>query len=228
MKPSEIIDGAIAIVSDYTDNWPASRPTMMRRINQKQQQVFSITPKWDREYYGICAICRLDSDGRADLEDIEAQDDGSVYEIEMIDDIRISGTKPSGGDYDVGQRVNLVPAYDAENHLAPRMTLRSRRLESYGNDFEDKNRGYRQVEIFYSRRPLTIKPDGIVGDNPDEIDVELESPFDDLLVWDLAKDLIRRTIDMDPMISEVETELLASYEAHVLGFAHARQDRFKE
>ena len=215
MKPIEILEGAISICSDFTEHYPTSKPVMYRRMNQRQQELFSMASSWDRDFYGICATVTLDSNKRADLEDLE--EDSGVFEIDMVDDVRTPDPD--------NKRVHIVPLYDVENHLPPRMTLRSHRLEPVGNDME----GITQVLVYYSRRPKTIKSNGLLAGDTEQVDVELESPFDDLLIWDLVRDLLRRTIKMETqaraavlvMISEVEAGLLASFEKHVTGFARS-------
>ena len=119
-----------------------------------------------------------------------------------------------------GTRVNIVAVEDVNAHRPPRMTLRDKKLEVVGSDLADES----SLRIHYSARAP-----GLI-DIADEVD--LDPPYDFLLVWDLAKDLIRRTASMDgdqkgaviQLIGASEADLLELYKQHVATYAHARME----
>lgn len=225
MTPDDIIDFAQGIVSDYTDNYPTTKSVMYQRINIRQNELFALVASWDKEYYGVHATAELDSSGCADL---AAMREAGIFPIERVDRVEILD-RGTNENVDNGDEVNIVPAYDTKGHIAPRATLRSHILGQYDTDLQ----GVVSLRIFYSRQPKEIDFKGLVGGERNQ-PVEIPSPWHALLAWDLARDLIRRAPGMDiekrmpslEMIAAVETEVLAGFENHVRGFAHARQDRF--
>ena len=115
-----------------------------------------------------------------------------------------------------------MPAYDAGGHLPPRVTLRDRLLQVVDEDIDDGE----ELTVHYSRTASGIS----AGSDA----VEIQPPYDWLLVWDLARYLLRRTASIDAetkahilgVIKSSEDEMLEAYMGFVRGYSHARQDRF--
>ena len=223
LLPDQIIDEAQSVCSDYAVPYPTTKSVMFLRVNQCQKELFARAAEVDQEYYGLQADLTLDASGCADLSGIS---ETAAFPMERIDDVRIHvANEPEL----IGTRVNIVPAYDAEAHLAPRATIRSHVIAGFSEDLA----GVGKLRIYYTRRPRTIGRDGLVAGAELQVPVELESPWDYLLVWDLILDLIRRTDAADKdrkeklgmLVKESFDRLLADYLAHVAGFVHMRQDR---
>ena len=223
MTPEQIIDEAEAILSDYGVNYPGTKSVMYSRINQSQKRYFSKAAKADQEFYGLQLDFTLDVNACADFSRLsEAQ----ALPIEQIDDFRIIA---SNNPDQVNKRINVVPLHDAEAHWRPRATVRSKMFAGFGEDLA----GVTKVRMYYTRRPRTIGRDGLVTGATQQVDVELESPWDFLLVWDLVYDLIRRADEMEKekkaglleLVLGPNRTLTKEFIAHVAGFVHMRQDR---
>lgn len=225
MTPDEIITSAQGVVSDYTDDYPTTKSVMYNRMNVRQRELFVAAGAWDREFYGVCVIATLDDTGAVNLAEMDGT--ANVYAIEQIEQVRIEDVGTSS--LATGDRLNIVPSLDVDAHFSPRATIRSHVLEGVAGELDLVT----SVKIFYARRPKDIDERGRIEGNKD-VEVELTSPFDYLLVWDLARDLIRRTVRMEhelkaellALMKESESEALAAFELHVKGFNWAREDRF--
>ena len=223
MKPDQIIDEAEAILSDYGVKYPGTKSVMYSRINQSQKRYFSMAAKADQEFYGLQMDFTLDVNACADFTQL---DETKALPIEQIDDFRII---ESDNPDQVNKRIHVVPLHDAEAHLKPRATFRSNIFAGFGGDLAGVNR----VRLYYTRRPRTIGRDGLVAAATQQVDVELESPWDFLLVWDLVYDLIRRADAMEKELKKGLLELVLGpnrtltkeFIAHVAGLVHRRQDR---
>ena len=223
MTPDQIIDEAESVCSDYSISYPTTKSVMYLRMSQCQKRMFVDAADVDQEYYGMRADLTLDGSGCADLSRI---DELHAAPVERVDDLKILEANDPA---DIGRRVNLVSAYEAEVHYAPRVTLRSHVIESVGDDLA----GVTKLRMLYTRRPRTIGRNGLIAGATAQRHVELESPWDYLLVWDLANDLIRRSDEEDKarkgmlqeMVKETFTMLKDDFLMHVAGFAHKRQDR---
>lgn len=211
MTADEIRRAALGVVSDYTDNYPTTKATAFKRISVRQRELWLMASKWEPEYTGASATGVLDGNGDVDLLLMENHDTFRAENIGIVE-INDKGTS----DYSTGDRITVIRAGEAHAHLAPRMTLRDRMLRQVGTDLD----GVTSITVHYSRLPDTIGSDGSGT-------IELVEPFDYLLVWDLAADLIRRTIDMDgerkaaalSVVSKAEAALLQSFQAHVQSYA---------
>ena len=225
MLPDQIIDEAESLCTDYGVTHPTTRSVMYTRINQCQRRLFANVAEVDTEYYGLQVRVRLDSAMCADLSKI--REATGALPIERIDDVRIAESVHAD---QIGKRVRIVPLNDAEAHqVPPRATIRSHAFAGFGDDLA----GVSQVDIYYTRCPRTIRRDGLVEGAEAQIEVELESPWDFLLVWDLVAHLITLAPQLDKERKELLMELVMArfnslrkeYLAHVVGFVHMRQDR---
>lgn len=217
MTPEEIVVAALGIASTYSDSYPSTRSVMYRRISVRQRELFVHIAALDPELFGADVVVDV-VDGAANLAALEQS--GDVYPVERVQVVRIEDAGAS--DLDTGERVSLVPADDAEAHLAPRATYRSGVVRGWDGDLDDVT----SLWIAYARRPRTIGADG-------SGEIELLEPFQDLLVFDLARYLVRGTVDIDGQVKAVaadliekqEAALLQSLEQHVQNGAAVRERR---
>lgn len=217
MTTEDIAVLALARATEFTDHVPSTRSLMYRRIGVRQQQLFARAARVNPEYFGICATGVLE-DMQADLADLvtplEAAD--TVTKIEVAN----AGTSALS----TGMEVRVVALSDPEAELPPRCTIRNRVIRGVGNDLA----GVVSVTIHYSRLPVRLT----ATDGAKEM--ELPEPHTELLVVDLAKDLIAKTVMLSPpdrtvaleVFSAEEEPLLLAFDAHVREYAGSRSARF--
>lgn len=96
----------------------------------------------------------------------------------------------------------------------PRITVRDRVLRGVGSDLD----GVGSIKVYYPKRPdARMVRDTKIG---------LPEPYDELLVIDLARSMLSKTLDIEPesriaaiqALSAEENDLLAAFEAHVRTF----------
>ncbi len=218
MTPEEIVVAALGIMADYTDSYPTTRAIMYRRISARQRELFAHIATLDPEFYGEEIVAELTS-GALNVAALEESED--VYPVERVEDVYVEGVGTSLRT--AGERVTLVPATDSAAYLAPRATYRSGVIRGVGTDLD----GVASLRLYYARRPRSIGADGSGT-------IELLEPFQDLLIYDLARDLVRRTVGLEGaqkaavvgMMDEAEKQLLDSLGQHITHAARAREDRF--
>lgn len=218
MTPEQICVAAMGICSDYTDSYPTTRSIMYQRISSRQRELFAHIATIDPEFYGAEVVAEV-VDGALNIGALEQS--GDVYPVERIEEVRIE--EPGDSELEAGARVSLVLVTDIEASLPPRATLRSGVIRQVGSELA----GVESLLVYYSRRPRTIGPDGSGT-------IELLEPFQFLLVYDLAKDLIRRTVGIEgaakaasfELLDRVEKELTDALGEHITHAARARESRF--
>lgn len=218
MTPEDVVIAALGMCADFGANVPTTRSVMYQRISMRQRELVAHVATLDPEFYGAEIVAEV-QDGAVNVGALEQS--GDVYPVERIEEVRIEN--PGTSLYDEGQRVTLVRVGDFEAALPPRATYRSGVLRQVGDELD----GVESLLIYYSRRPRTIGPDG-------SGEIEFLEPFQGLLVYDLAKDLIRRTTGIEgaarqaafQVLDAAEKELLASLAEHITHSARARESRF--
>lgn len=219
MTPEQIVVAAMGICSDYTDSYPTTRSIMYQRISARQRELFAHIATLDPEFYGAEAVVEV-VDGAANIGALEQS--GDVYPVERIQLVQIEDPGQSVVRV-AGEGVTLVRATDAHAFFPPRATYRSGVIRGVEDDLD----GVASILVYYSRRPRTIGPDG-AGE------IELLEPFQYLLVYDLSRDLILRTVGIEgdkkaaalAMIERAEKELMEGLAEHIRHAARAREDRF--
>lgn len=212
----EIVVQAMSRVSDVTDSFPKTRSIMYRRIGVRQHQLFARAAKVNAEYFGTSSWATLDANGAADLADFISPVP-TPEQIQMVTVHEIDVGSP----YAVGDEIALVSVADTGAELAPRMTLRDGVLRQVGTDLATVN----AVRVWYSRQPDALGP------TDKDTATELPTPWDELLVVDLTRHLLRsakRTEERAAVLvalNEEETELLLGFDSHVADYA-ARRERF--
>lgn len=212
----EIAVQAMARASDITSSFPKTRSIMYRRIGVRQHQLFSRAAQINSEYFGTSAWATLDVDGAADLADFILP----VPTPEQVQKVTVHAIDV-GSPYAVGDEIAIVSVADPEAELAPRMTLRGGVLRQVGTDLATVN----EVRVWYSRQPA------VLGATSELTATEIPAPWDELLVVDLARHLLRSSKDTAERIAAItaldseEVELLTGFDSHVAQYA-ARRERF--
>ncbi len=222
MTFDEIVDNAKARGLEFGSNFPTTNRVLYRRIEIHQQELFSQASRINPDYFGVSAKGPLDAEFSLNLKDLEVSvgvdPASSVTRVE----IQVAGTHPT---LVTGDQVNLVSLGDIEAALAPRMTLRNFVLKGVGTDLV----GVTSVCVFYGYRPENFAaPMG-----GDEI-AELPDVYQELLVIDLTKWMLKQTLSMDietkaagvAALSEEEAEMNGAFMAEVADYAGGQVSRF--
>ncbi|HJX74917.1 MAG TPA: hypothetical protein VJ247_01090 [Gaiella sp.] len=213
LSVTEVIELALARMSEYTDQFPQSRLSMIRRVGVRQQQLFALAAETNIDYYGACAETVL-VNGACDLADIASP----VPTPELITKIEVDD--PGTSTYATGDEINIVPSTDLAAELVPRMTLRDLVLEAVDTDLD----GVASIMVFYSRLST------MYGAADADTLTEISSPYDELLVVDLAVYLLKQARGIDETVraaalaslGDEEKTLLQGYLAHVTAYGPTR------
>ncbi len=222
MTFDEIVDNAKARAVDFGATFPSTKRVLYRRIEIYQQELFSKAARVNPDYFGKSATGTLDANGFVDIKDQQASANvdpaANITRVEVED----AGTHPT---LVTGDEIHLVSINDVEAAFAPRMTLRNFVLRQVGTDLA----GVVSVCAFYGYRPEN-KTQPLDGS---EI-AELPAVYQELLVLDLIKWMLKQTISIDSgakaaAIEVVELEQGAmdgTFLAEVADFAGAQVSRF--
>ena len=213
MTADEIIDAALARCTDLGATVPTARSVSYRRIGVRQGQLFSRAADVHPGYFGVSATVNLTAGSYALA--------GLTPKAERVTQVLVGNKGTSG--LNSGVEVNLVLLEDADAMLAPRAVLRDGVLTQVGADLA----GVASVTIHYARRPSMT----VVGTTA----MELPEQFQDLLVVDLSRQMIRKLLDVEPtrrdgwigLLDAEEGELLTTFDSHVRHFVHGEQRRFR-
>jgi hypothetical protein len=204
-----IIVQALARVQEITKKTPAANKTVaLRRIAIRQQELVAMSAEESHEYYGVSAIAPLDVNGVADLATIT----DPIPTPQEITQVRVqdAGTSETVAAGDV---VAIVPIADPYASIPPRVTIRNRLITQVGTDLD----GVTSIRVDYVFRPPMYCP-------TDDCEVViLRSPYDELLIIDLAKQILRKSANVEKTIrderldfwTQEEAELLTQYRRHV-------------
>lgn len=204
MTFQEIVDNAKARGLDWSVSYPTTERVMYRRIEIRQQELFSAATRVNPDYFGVSASGALSATFEADIKDMEASvgvdPSAGVTRVEVFD----AGTSPT---LVAGDEINIVSVHDVEAELAPRMTLRDFVLSGVGQDLV----GVVSIEAFYGYRPAnkTAPMDGT------EV-AELPDVYQELLVIDLTSWMVKQTLEMDAGTKTAALEILGADEGQML------------
>ena len=222
MTFDEIVDNAKARALDFGGTFPSTKRVLYRRIEIHQQELFSQASRMNPDYFGVSASGTLDANGIVDIKEQQASVDvdpaANITRVEVED----AGTHPT---LVTGDEINVVPLNDIEVALAPRMTLRNFALRQVGTDLA----GVVSVCAFYGYRPET-KATPLDGSE----EAELPAVYQELLVIDLTKWMVRMTLALETQIkaaalaalSEEQGEMNGAFMAEVTDYAGAQVSRF--
>lgn len=212
MTVQEIYEAALARAMEFSQVVPNTFSVSVSRMRQRQEQLFARIAAENRDYAGRAAVLPLAA-GIADTATLDPPP-MRIYRVVVAD--------PGASGYASGSKVAIVPVDDLECEVAPRATLRDGMLEGVALDLFDVV----SVTVFYSRRPDSLEHASDVPDLPEQ--------FHELLVIDLAKSLIRKTIGLNAtsrkeimdVLSLEEDELLEQFSEFLLKFNYAEVTRF--
>lgn len=214
MTADDAIDAALARCTDLGLTVPSARSVAYRRLGIRQGQLFSRIATTYPDYLGRSAPAVL-SGGAFSLATLAPG-------VERVTDVRV--LLPGSSGLTVGDRVNLILLDDADAMLPPRATIRDQELRGIENDLT----GVTSLTIHYARRPsvTTILP---------ATPLELPEQFQDLLVIDLARQMIGKLLDVEPtrregfltLLGSEESSLLQTLDDHVRHFVYGEQRRFR-
>lgn len=222
MTFDEIVDNAKARAVDFGATFPSTKRVLFRRIEIHQQELFTKAARVNPDYFGKSATGTLDANGFVDIKDQQASVDvdpaANISRVEVED----AGTHPT---LVTGDEIHLVSINDVEAAFAPRMTLRNFVLRQVGTDLA----GVVSVCAFYGYRPEN-KTQPLDGSEV----AELPAVYQELLVLDLIKWMLKQTISIDSgakaaAIEVVELEegaMDGTFLAEVADFAGAQVSRF--
>ena len=222
MTFDEIVDNAKARATDFGATFPSTKRVLYRRIEIHQQELFSQATRVNPDYFGVSATGTLDANGFVDIKDQQASvgvdPAANITKVEVED----AGTHPT---LVTGDEISIVSISDIEAELAPRMTLRNFALRQVGTDLA----GVVSICAFYGYRPEN-KATPLDGTE----DAELPPVYQELLVIDLAKWMVRMTLAMETEIkaaalaalSEEEDAMNGTFMAEVVDYAGAQVSRF--
>ena len=222
MTFQEIVDNAKSRGLDFSVTYPTTERVLFRRIEIRQQELFSAATRVNPDYFGKSATGTLDANGFVDIKDQQASVDvdpaANITRVEVED----AGTHPT---LVTGDEINIVSISDVEADLPPRMTLRNFVLRQVGTDLA----GVVSICAFYGFRPEN-KATPLDGNEV----AELPDVFQELLVYDIVKFLLKQTLDMDvstktgalPVLEVGESDMSASFSAEVTDYAGAQVSRF--
>ncbi len=222
MTFQEIVDNAKARAVDFGATFPSTARVLFRRIEIRQQEIFSQATRVNPDYFGVSATGTLDANGAADIKDQQASvgvdPAANVVRVEVED----AGTHPT---LVAGDEIKVVSLNDIGAALAPRMTLRNFVLRQVGTDLA----GVVSVCAFYGYRPEN-KATPLDGSEV----AELPAVYQELLVIDLTKWMVRMTLELGTEVkaaalaalSEEEGEANGAFMAEVQDYAGVQVSRF--
>lgn len=198
---------AMARTSEITDQYPATRSLMYRRLGLRQRELMGMAARRNPDYYGVCAVSTLDALTATDLNDIIEP----VPTPELLQEVTVADAGTS--QWASGTVINIVPRDQRDAELPPRATLRDLVLQGVDDDLANVV----SVEIFYSRLSAEFGPF-----DKDSV-LELQHPHNELLIIDLTRHLIRKATrlpaniraDVIQQLDAEEKPLLDAYLAHV-------------
>jgi hypothetical protein len=202
---------AMARTSEITDQYPATRALMYRRLGLRQRELMGVAAKTNPDYYGVCAVSPLDADAATDLNDIIEP----VPTPELISAVLIED--PGTSAYAQGQEIAILPFEQRNVELPPRAMIRDLVFQGIDDDLA----GVVSVEFYYSRLAAEFGP--YDGDSV----LELQHPHNELLIVDLTRHLLRKATRLPAdvrsaalvALDDEEKPLLAAYLTHVKEYA---------
>jgi hypothetical protein len=212
MTVQEIYEQALARASEFSEKVPNTFSVTVARMTQRQEQLFARIAEKNRDYSGRDGEVTLTAGvgDSATLDPLPMR----VYHVQIGD--------PGASSYAAGKKVNIVPVDDLDCALAPRATFRDGLFSQVATDLANVT----SLTVFYAKRPTELTAEDDVP--------ELPVQFHELLVVDLTKSLVRKTIGLNATsrkeiieILEVEeTELLAAFDNHIINYNYAEVSRF--
>lgn len=209
----DVRQAALARLGEFTDKFPHGTQVPYRRIGVRQQELYAIAAHENPEYAGECAVGDVVS-GAINFATMSPP----VKDPERITRVEINtlGASPPAS-YAVGMEITVVPIADPDG-IAPRATLRNGVLKGVAGELDQVTK----VEVFYPYRP-----EPTAANETGAREVEIADPYSELLVIDLARDYVRKALQLGAtdrtaiigLLNEEEAPLVASWLAHVREYA---------
>lgn len=211
MTVQEIIDAALARGAEFGAQFPNSLDVSRRRIQAHQEVLFAHAADINRDYVGRDAVLAL-TDGACDTGLLDPKPMRIVRVF--VEDAGTSGIT-------AGRKINIVPIDDLVSALAPRATLRDGLIAQVAAELADVV----SIRVWYSKRPAELTDPTVVP--------QLPTQYHELLVIDLAKQLVRKTIGLsdtsrDDILEVLQTEyddMFGDYTAHLRNYNFAETAR---
>jgi len=204
-----VVVQAMVRAHEVTHNVPATRSIAYRRIGIRQQELFAMADKANHEYNGVSATANI-TGGVVDLATI-------VDPVPVPEELtRLEVADPGSSPFPAGTKIHPVAVADQWAAIPPRVTIRNRLVKQVGLDLS----GVFSLRIFYVYRPPVYCP-------TDDCEVvRLRSPYDELLVIDLAKWLLMKAPYIEAatlqralgVLNAEEGSVLSEYLAHVRAY----------
>lgn len=223
MTYEEVVEAALSRTLEWDGEFPSTRLPMYRRIGTRQQQLFTKGSKVNPTYYGVKAGAALDANRELDLRDMA----GVPAVNQAVGVQRVEIGDPGTSTWVAGDRVAIVDVDDIEADLAPRVTLRDFVLKAVGTDLDLVT----SLCVYYPRYP-----DMPANTEDGTTDVEMSETFSEMLVIDLTKYLLRKTLGIESgvktammaALAEEEGEEMAVYVMDIAAFGIGQSHRFSE
>jgi hypothetical protein len=204
MTVDEIVTEALARADEWSRSYRPPHQMLYRRIGYHRRELALAVARENPDYHGAAIEADLE-DGIVDVRDIVSPLPvfGQLYRVEVLD--------PGESDLPTGWPVTIVPTTDVESGVRPRMIFRDRVLTGVGSDLN----GVRSVTIHFLKLPEMIAhTDGATV-------VDMEPPFDNLLVLDLAREIVAHAPTADhegarAVLGSEYVTLMGSYMQHVM------------
>lgn len=226
MDFDQIIAAGRARALDFGSDWPGTTSVLYRRIQIREQDLFSQASRVNPDYFGVNTVGVLDVNTDVNLKTLE--DEASpIFPTSSITRVEIEdpGTHP---DYQACDKVSIISPSGADAALAPRMILRNFVLHGYKGPTGDMQ-GVTSVCIYYGYRPANraLPMDGT------EL-AELPPVYQELLVLDVTEYLLKMTQELAPerksaALAQVQTEIASwsgTFMAEVTDYAGAQVSQF--
>lgn len=219
MTAEEIAVMALARAAEFSQKVPSARSVMYRRIGIRQQQLYAraakVNPDWAGTM-GTAALVAWNGLRAIDLADLVTSSADLITRIEIYD----KGTSALVN----GQEVNIVTLADPDAADAPRVIIRDRIVQAYNNELNNVT----SLAIHFSKVPLAIAATG------GALAVELPEPHVELLVIDLTRHLLQKTIALAASertaaigaLDAEEAPVLEAFDEHVRSYSDATVARF--
>lgn len=216
MTIEEVIAASLGRTAEFGVGYPASESSLIRRVSQRQMELFAVANQINPDYFGVCATAGVPY-GAADLREMRPP----VFGADSISRVEIKD--PGTSAYLLGQEVHVVSYDDVNSAFPPRVTIRDLIVKQVGTDLA----GVGALEVYYPRSPLPIPLD-----NPAYV-IDLPQQFQELLVLDLAREIFRRALhlgdtraDLIGLMSEEEAPLMENFLGHVRRYTGSQIQRF--
>lgn len=218
----QLVIAALARALDFDAEVPSTRQVHWRRLQLRQQQLFTMGSQLNPDYYGVAATGILDTNDSLDLKDLATT--ALVDQAVGIQRIEIENIGTSS--FTTGDEVNIVSIDDVDADMSPRVTIRDFIIKSVGTDLNLVT----SLCVFYPRIPDLIQE--ALGTET----VQLPEQYQELLVVDLTREMVGKTLDMDQaakgtamgILATEESVLLERYVQEMATFQHGQKHRFSE